>query len=77
MGVDELNATVKPPVVGVKSLSSGNPISDIISRPTSISSKRATPLLFQGNIHKGGPAVRGGLLDNSMRSPFDKKPGGR
>ena len=77
VGVDELNATVKPPVVGVKSLSSGSPISDIISRPTSISSKRATPLLFQGNIHKGGPAVRGGLLDNSMRSPFDKKPGGR
>ena len=75
VGVDELNTTLKPPV-GVKSLSSANPIADIISRPTSISVKRSTPLLFQGNM-QGGPAVRGSLLNNSMRSPFDKKPGGR
>jgi len=76
VGVDELNGTAKPPVIGVKSLSSGNAISDIISRPPSISAKRSTPLLFQGNI-QGGAAVRGGLLNNRMRSPFDKKPGDR
>jgi len=32
--------------------------------------------LFQGNI-QSGPPVRGGLLNNTMRSPFDKKLGGR
>ena len=78
VGVDELNRATKAPAVGTKALYSGNPISDIISRPPSISAKRSTPLLFQGNIQGGpAPSVRGGLLNNRMRSPFDKKPGGR
>lgn len=76
VGVDQLNKTVMPNSLGVKSLTSENPISEIISRPPSIPSKRFKPLLFQGNI-QSGPPVRGGLLNNTMRSPFDKKPSGR
>ena len=77
VGVDELKKTVMPNAEGVKALSVGNPISGIISRPPSISVKRSTPLLFQGNIQQASPGVRGGLLNSSTRSPFDKKPGGR
>ena len=76
VGVDQLNKTVMPNSLGAKSLTSGNPISEIISRQPSIPSKRFKPLLFQGNI-QSGPPVRGGLLNNTMRSPFDKKLGGR
>ena len=76
VGVDELTNTAKPPALGVKPPTPGNTISSIISAPPSVSSKRSMPLLFQGNRQKS-PTVRSGLLNGGMRSPFDKKPGGR
>jgi hypothetical protein len=76
VGVDELTNTAKPPALGVKPPTPGNTISSIISAPPSVSTKRSMLLLFQGNRQKS-PTVRSGLLNGGMRSPFDKKPGGR
>ena len=76
VGVDELTNTAKPPALGVKPPTPGNTISSIISAPPSVSTKRSMLLLFQGNRQKS-PTVRSGPLNGGMRSPFDKKPGGR